>query len=63
MKDCARCAYVGETVTEPEEDDEGLYFCNWKVPLPYSMRWCERERVCVKNSDAEQCPCYYEEKA
>ena len=62
-KDCALCTYVGKTMIEPDESNEGIYLCNWTISMPYSMRHANKKRTPVKNSDAEKCSYYYVEKS
>jgi hypothetical protein len=58
MKHCSRCVHVGMTLLDPDDDDSGLYECNWNAVLPYTWRYCRREVTSAYGSDAEQCLCF-----
>jgi hypothetical protein len=60
MKHCSQCVFVGETLVDPDPDmgGEGLYLCDWKVPLPVTWRYCTREVMAAEGDDAQSCPCY-----
>lgn len=60
MKNCWTCKYWEPYDLAESNPEESLGECNFPIVLPFSMRYCGREKVGTYGDQGENCNTYSE---